>query len=64
MDTLDRACDIQLKAQAGGTVLVTPPAAVLEHTLRQLTADDVPEGGREWPALLRLLDGIDPTYRD
>ena len=64
MDTLDRACDIQLKAQAGGTPLVTPPPAVLEHTLRQLTDDDVPEGGREWPALLRLLDKIDPSYRE
>lgn len=64
MDTLDRACDIQLKAQAGGAALVTPPAAVLEHTLRQLTADDVPEGGREWPALLRLLDKVDSSYRD
>ncbi len=63
-DTLDRACDIQIKAQAGGLALVTPPAAVLEHTLRQLTADDVPEGGREWPALLRMLDKIDPSYRD
>jgi ribulose-5-phosphate 4-epimerase/fuculose-1-phosphate aldolase len=56
MDTLDRACDIQLKAQAGGVPLVMPPREVLEHTLRQLTGDDVPEGEREWPALLRLLD--------
>ncbi|MBU0752694.1 MAG: class II aldolase/adducin family protein [Gammaproteobacteria bacterium] len=64
MDTLDRACDIQLKAQAGGVPLVTPGPAVLEKTLRQLTGDDAPEGGREWPALLRLLDKTDPTYRD
>jgi ribulose-5-phosphate 4-epimerase/fuculose-1-phosphate aldolase len=64
MDTLDKACDIQLKAQAGGTPLVTPPVAVLEHTLQQLTSDDEPEGAREWPALLRLLDKIDPSYRD
>lgn len=64
MDTLDRACDIQLKAQAGGAPLLTPAPAVLEKTLRQLTGGDEPEGGREWPALLRLLDRTDPTYRD
>jgi ribulose-5-phosphate 4-epimerase/fuculose-1-phosphate aldolase len=64
MDTLDRACAIQLKAQAGGAALVTPPPAVLQHTLQQLTADDVPEGGREWPALLRLLDKLDMSYRN
>jgi ribulose-5-phosphate 4-epimerase/fuculose-1-phosphate aldolase len=64
LDTLDRACDIQLRAQAGGVPLVTPPAAVLERTLRSLTADDEPEGAREWPALLRLLEKTDSTYRD
>ncbi|HTH95104.1 MAG TPA: class II aldolase/adducin family protein [Rhodocyclaceae bacterium] len=63
MDTLDKACDIQLKAQAGGA-LITPPRAVLEHTARQLVSDDVPEGEREWPALLRLLDKIDTSYRN
>lgn len=64
MDTLDRACDIQLKAQAGGVPLVTPPHEVLEHTLRQLTGDDLPEGEREWPALLRLLDKQGADYRN
>lgn len=64
MDTLDRACDIQLKAQAGGVPLTIPPPAVLERTRRQLTADDAPEGEREWPALLRLLDATDATYRE
>ena len=63
-DMLDKACAIQLKAQAGGTPLVTPPAAVLAHTARQLISDDVPEGEREWPALLRLLDQTDHSYRN
>lgn len=64
LDTLDRACDIQLRAQAGGVPLVMPGTAVLERTLRSLIADDEPEGAREWPALLRLLEQTDPTYRD
>ena len=63
MDTLDKACEIQLKAQAGGAQLVMPPAEVLSHTARQLVSDDVPEGEREWPALLRMLDQHNPGYR-
>ena len=64
MDTLEKACEIQLKAQAGGTELVTPPTEVLQRTARQLVSDDVPEGEREWPALLRLLDQGDASYRN
>lgn len=64
MDTLDKACAIQWRAQAGGTSLVTPPAEVLARTAKQLVSDDVPEGEREWPALLRLLDKTDPSYRN
>jgi ribulose-5-phosphate 4-epimerase/fuculose-1-phosphate aldolase len=64
MDTLDKACAIQLKAQAGGAALVTPSAEVLARTAQQLVSDDAPEGGREWPALLRLLDQTDPSYRN
>lgn len=64
MDMLDKACAIQLKAQAGGTPLITPSAAVLAHTARQLLSDDMPEGEREWPALLRLLDQTDRSYRN
>lgn len=64
MDTLDKACQIQLKAQAGGAELVTPPTEVLKHTARQLVSDDLPEGEREWPALLRLLDQLDASYRN
>lgn len=63
MDTLDKACEIQLRAQAGAATLVTPPEEVLAHTARQLVSDDVPEGEREWPALLRLLDQYNPGYR-
>jgi ribulose-5-phosphate 4-epimerase/fuculose-1-phosphate aldolase len=64
MDTLDKACAIQLKAQAGGSTLITPPPEVLAHTARQLVSDDVPEGEREWPALLRLLDQSMPGFRE
>ena len=72
---LEKACEIQLTAQAGGQALVLPPKEVCEHAERQFnapmtaTADGrtfVDESGYDlaWAALLRLLDRIDPGYKD
>ena len=63
MDMLDKACRMQLAAQATGAELVLPPAELCEKTFRQLTADPEPEGELEWPALLRRLDRLCPDYR-
>lgn len=63
MDTLDKACAFQLKAQSGGVALSMPPPEVCEKTHRELIGDGSPEGVLEWPALLRKLDAIDPAYR-
>ncbi|WP_431854879.1 class II aldolase/adducin family protein [Azospirillum sp.] len=63
MDMLDKACRMQLAAQATGAELVLPPPDVCEKTFRQLTADPEPEGELEWPALLRHLDRVCPDYR-
>jgi ribulose-5-phosphate 4-epimerase/fuculose-1-phosphate aldolase len=63
MDTLDKACLIQLKAQAGGGKIHVPDAAICAQTHRDLLGDGQPEGRLEWPALLRKLDAIDATYR-
>lgn len=63
MDTLDRACAFQLKAQAGGGRLVQPAPETCRKTHRELLGDGAPEGALEWPALLRLLDQHDPGYR-
>jgi ribulose-5-phosphate 4-epimerase/fuculose-1-phosphate aldolase len=78
---LEKACEIQLAAQAVGTALVLPPKEVCEHTERQFnaptptrkpaaqkSADGVlsdPDGyDLSWAALLRLLDRIDPSYKN
>ncbi|MBV8665027.1 MAG: class II aldolase/adducin family protein [Burkholderiaceae bacterium] len=63
MDTLDKACLIQLKAQAGGGPIVIPDDAVCAKTHAELLGDGSPEGELEWLALLRKLDDIDATYR-
>lgn len=63
MHALEKACRMQLDAMAASVDLVMPPAEVLERTRAQLADNDVPEGEREWPALLRRLDRIDASYR-
>lgn len=64
MDTLDKACEIQLKAQAGGGPLHIPSDAICRKTHLELVGDGSPEGVLEWPALLRKLDMLSPTFRN
>jgi ribulose-5-phosphate 4-epimerase/fuculose-1-phosphate aldolase len=63
METLDRACEAQLRAQAAGVPLVQPPAAMCTTAHAQLVGDGSPEGVLEWPSLLRRLDAASPQYR-
>lgn len=63
METLDRACDVQLRAQAAGAPLVQPADATCATAHAQLVGDGAPEGALEWPALLRRLDAASPRYR-
>ena len=65
MYILERACKIQILAQAGRTELVTVPKPVIETVAAQLSAVTVGQGAQlTWPGLLRKLDRIDPSYRD
>src|SRR5712692_3990767 len=61
---LERACQIQIAALAGGKVMTLPSAAVCEHTARQFDGDASFLQGRDWRALLRLLDRIDPSFKE
>ena len=63
MRGLEFACQAHIAAQSGSAPLVTPPPEVCEHTARQFEANSDP-GGREWPAFLRLLDRLDPSYAE
>lgn len=63
MDTLDKACLFQLKAQAGNGKLTTVPHEVCVKTQRELVGDGSIEGMLEWPALLRKLDMLMSSYR-
>ncbi len=60
---LEKAAQAQLAAQATGAQLHAPTPAVCELTARQWQDDFDSDANREWPALLRKLDRIDPTYK-
>lgn len=62
----EKAARVQLLAQAAGARLALPPQAVTETAARQFNdhhGDILPAGTREWPAFLRLLDRLDPSYK-
>lgn len=65
MFMLERACEIQVLAQSGGSELVPVPPPILAKVAKQLQAVTVGLGSQlAWPGLLRKLDRIDPSYRE
>lgn len=63
MKNFVRAAKIQLMMQATGAELVEIPADVAEHVASQYKGHDSGRASAEWPAYLRMLDQIDPSYR-
>jgi ribulose-5-phosphate 4-epimerase/fuculose-1-phosphate aldolase len=68
---LERACQTQLLAQACNAEIVLPPAEVIAKSNAQLAVMPSPDnrgrnrphGTLEWPALKRMLDRRDPSYK-
>jgi ribulose-5-phosphate 4-epimerase/fuculose-1-phosphate aldolase len=60
---LERACQTQIAAMAGGAKLRIPAAAVAEKTAAQFKALPYKARRPEWKALLRLLDRTDASYK-
>jgi len=66
---LEKACDVQIAAQASGELRVPSPE-IAEHTARQFageaTDDYTDDQAYEmaWAALLRMLDRTAPDYKD
>lgn len=63
MHSLQRACEMQVQALAGGGKLHLPSEAA-QATVRQQAKGVSNLGTMAWPALLRKLDRIDPSFRD
>lgn len=69
MFTFQRACDIQVLAQSGGSELIPIPQQILDGAkamMKGVTKTSKSSGGGAlaWPALLRKLDRQDPSYRE
>ncbi len=68
MFRLQRACEIQVAAQAGGSALTIPTEEVCEEAAR-LTDDfldgndGTPTGKLEFDSYVRLIDRLDPSYK-
>lgn len=63
MYVFETACQIQLAAQSGGTELIQVDPRIIEGVGHALKTQTEGLGGAfAWPALLRKLDKIDPSY--
>ena len=62
---LERACRYQILAQAGGAALTSLSDGIIDSRADATSTGALrPRGEFIWPALLRRLDRIDPSYRD
>ena len=61
---LERACQMQIAALAGGSEVIVPPPEVQEIVWQQAQAAFQAAGILEWAGLIRTLDAEDPGYKD
>jgi ribulose-5-phosphate 4-epimerase/fuculose-1-phosphate aldolase len=61
---LDQSCRVQMEVMASGGKMLAVDGQTAEKTARQFEREDSSYGQREWPALLRILDKQDPSYRN
>jgi ribulose-5-phosphate 4-epimerase/fuculose-1-phosphate aldolase len=64
MKSLIEAAHIQLAMEATGGALVEIPAEICKKTAHQYEHHDSGRGAADWPGYLRMLDGIDSSWRN
>ncbi len=64
MKALIEAAEIQLRMEATGSALVEISPEICEKTAQQYERHDSGRGAADWPAYQRMLDAIDPHWRD
>lgn len=64
MKYLMSAATIQLQMEATGGDLIEIPPEICEKVAAQYQTHDSGRGAADWPAYLRILDQIDPSYRN
>jgi ribulose-5-phosphate 4-epimerase/fuculose-1-phosphate aldolase len=60
---LERACEAQIRAQSGGAELIECSDEIADKVARVLDAPNRSARDTDWPALLRLVDRSDPSYK-
>jgi ribulose-5-phosphate 4-epimerase/fuculose-1-phosphate aldolase len=60
---LEKACQAQLAAMSTGQELELPPEEASIRTRDLAVHPDSPVGRAEWPALMRMLDSLDSSYK-
>jgi len=60
---LERACQIQLAAQASGQPLIEASDAVAARVAAQFDRPGRPSKDKHWPPLLRMLERVNPAYK-
>ena len=60
---MERACQAQIGAMAGNAELIECAPAVAERVAQQFARPNRESRTKHWPAMLRLLDKIDPAYK-
>ncbi|CAM3635060.1 class II aldolase/adducin family protein [Roseateles saccharophilus] len=64
MYVFETTCQIQLAAQSGGSELVQVESHIVDGVAESIRSQtEGLGGGFVWPALLRKLDRVDPSYR-
>ena len=64
MKHLVEAAEIQLKMQATGGEMLDVAPQVCEKVVAQYVKHDSGRGSADWPAYLRMMDKVDPSYRE
>jgi len=64
MKYLMSAAEIQLRIEATGGEAIEIPPEICEKAAAQFETHDAGRGSADWPAYLRLMDRVDPSYRD
>lgn len=59
---LERACQIQVNAVAGGMKLIEPSSAIAEKVAQQFDRPDRASRAKQWPAMLRMLKRSNPLF--
>ena len=65
MYLLERACEIQIRAQSGGSELSPIRKQIVDRVASQMSAVTLGQGAElTWPGLLRKLDRLDRSYAE